>query len=149
MEPKQGCFIGHRDSIGLEDQIYAALENLIAKGVTAFLSGGMGNFDKTCEKIAKELGAQIYYIPYHRSRIKNEDYDWYDLIHCPFPDRPYRKSDIPKRNQWLVDNSDVCLCHVYREGGAMSTLKYAQKQGREIVLLPPGENRDETRIHIK
>lgn len=47
-------FIGHRDVIGIEKEIYRKVKNLICNGITDFYSGGMGNFDKMCES-AKNL----------------------------------------------------------------------------------------------
>ena len=46
------------------------------------------------------------------------------------------KRAIPARNRWLVDNSDYLIAMVWRDfGGAYTTLRYAQKQGKKIILL--------------
>ena len=41
--------IGHRDYNGSASDILEVINNLIKEGVTEFLSGGMSNFDKSCE----------------------------------------------------------------------------------------------------
>jgi len=130
------CFIGHRDSVGIEGEIYALIERLIKMGVTDFYSGGMGNFDKMCEKAAKALGGRILFVPYNKSRIKEEDKRWYDYIICPFGEKFYTKFDIPNRNKWLVDNCDICLCYVHKNGGAKHTFDYAVKNDKKIINIP-------------
>ena len=129
------CFIGHRDSVGIEEEIYTQIAKLIKMGVTEFYSGGMGNFDKMCEKAVKELGGKIVFVPYNKSRIKEEDKSWYDSIICPFGEKFYSKFDIPNRNKWLVDNCDICLCYVHRNGCAKRTYDYAVKNDKQIIAI--------------
>lgn len=129
------CFVGHRDSVGIEEKIYTAIKKLIANDVTDFYSGGMGNFDKQCERIVKELGGKIIFIPYNMKCIKKEDKLWYDAIICPFGNKPYAKFDIPNRNRWLVDQSDIILSYVYRKSGAKTTLDYAIQMHKKILSL--------------
>jgi len=53
--------------------------------------------------------------------------------------RERSKNCILKRNRYLVDHA-ACLLAVYngeRRGGTAMTVRYAQKQGREIILLNP------------
>lgn len=128
-------FIGHRDSIGLEEKIYPILKKLIEHGVTEFYSGGMGEFDKTCERVVKELNGELIFIPYNKNQIKEKDKVWYNNIFCPFGEKAYARYDIPKRNEWLVQNCDIFLCHVYKEGGARKTYDYAVKCGKQIINL--------------
>ena len=126
------CFIGHRDSKDIEEEVYEEVNKLINWGVDVFYSGGMGNFDKMCEKIVKELGGKIVFVPYNVSRIKESDKLWYDEIICPFGCKKYSDYDIPLRNRWLVDNCEICLCNVYKSGGAERTYNYAIKKRKHI-----------------
>ena len=51
--------------------------------------------------------------------------------------REYSKGCMLKRNRYLVDHAD-CLLAVYngeRRGGTAMTVRYAQMQGREIIIL--------------
>ena len=125
------CFIGHRDGSGMEQIIKNYIEKLIKIGVTDFYSGGMGNFDKECEKQAKKAGGKIVFVPYNKSRIKFSDEFWYDEIICPSGDKEYSKFDIPNRNKWLVDSTDICLCYVYKDGVAKRTFDYAVKKNKK------------------
>ena len=57
------------------------------------------------------------------------------LIPAELADIHYKRA-IPARNRWLVDNSDYLIAMVWRDfGGAYTTLRYAQKQGKKIILL--------------
>lgn len=85
---KRCVFIGHRDYIAIENDVYLAIKKLIDKGVSEFYSGGMGNFDKLCEKAAKQLGGKIIFIPYNVRQIKENDRIWYNNIICPFGEKP-------------------------------------------------------------
>ena len=128
-------FIGHRDSIGLDTIIYEKVLNLIKAGVFEFYSGGMGNFDKSCEVAVKKAGGKLIYIPYNISLIKERDKIWYDDIICPFGKKKYSKFDIPNRNKWLVDNCDIFLCYVHKPGGAEKTYRYAIEKGKRIINI--------------
>jgi len=132
---KKCCFIGHRDIIGIEMQVYTEIKLLMQSGITQFYSGGMGNFDKMCKKSVKELGGKIVFVPYNLKQVKEKDRTWYNKIVCPFGTKAYSKFDIPNRNKWLVENCDIFLCYVYKEGGAKHTLDYAIKKNREIINL--------------
>ncbi len=53
--------------------------------------------------------------------------------------REYSKDCMLKRNRYLVDHAS-CLLAVYngeRRGGTAMTVRYAQKMGREIIVLNP------------
>lgn len=132
---KKCMFIGHRDSNGIEEKIYSVIKKLINNGITEFYSGGMGNFDKMCERIAKELGGRITFIPYNIKQIKQDDRLWYNDIICPFGEKSYSKFDIPNRNKWMVEACDICICYVYKNGGAKHTLDYAIKKNKNIIDL--------------
>jgi len=61
----------------------------------------------------------------------------------------YDKDCMLKRNRYLVDHA-ACLLAVYngeRRGGTAMTVRYAQKLGREIIILNP--HRTETEHFIK
>jgi len=75
-------------------------------------------------------------LPY---RVKDIEYyeKYYDDIIFPLDTNTHPKSAITKRNQWMIDNSDLIISYVEpnRKGGALAALKYAQKQGKEIINL--------------
>ncbi len=85
--------------------------------------------------ISIKLGGKIIFVPYNIKQVKEYDKLWYDDIICPFGEKAYSKFDIPNRNKWLVDTCDICLCYVYKDGGAKHTLDYAVKKNKQIINL--------------
>jgi hypothetical protein len=71
--------------------------------------------------------------------MKDDPYyeKFYDEIWYPIDSKTHPKAAITKRNQWMIDNADLLVAYVEpdRKGGALTTLKYAQKQGVEIINL--------------
>ena len=71
--------------------------------------------------------------------MKDDPYyeKFYDEIWYPIDSKTHPKSAITKRNQWMIDNADLLIAYVEegRNGGAMTTLKYAEKKGIEIINL--------------
>lgn len=132
---KKASFIGHRDIIGIESEIYSEILKMKAAGIEEFYSGGMGNFDKMCECAVRKAGGKLIYVPYNKSRIKPADFEWYDEIICPIEGDRYSKYDIPERNNWLVRNCDVFLCYIYRNGGAMKTYNKAKNHNKILINL--------------
>lgn len=83
------CFIGHKDAVGVEKEIYSEIKKLVNSGVSEFMSGDMGNFDKMCENTVKKLDGKIVFIPYNINQIKEKDRLFYDEIICPFGNKSY------------------------------------------------------------
>ena len=55
-------FIGHNECYGVtSEQIKEAIVSLIDKGVTEFLSGGQGGFDRLCGRCVYELKQLPHY----------------------------------------------------------------------------------------
>ena len=53
-------FIGHNECYGVtSEQIKEAIVSLIDKGVTEFLSGGQGGFDRLCGRCVYELKKEV------------------------------------------------------------------------------------------
>lgn len=129
------CFVGHRDIVGIKDLIYSEIKRLIKFGVNEFYSGGMGNFDRMCEMVTRDLGGKLIFVPYNIKQIKEKDKLWYDDIICPNIHKSYSKYDIPNRNKWMVNNCDIILCCVYKEGGAKNTFDYAVGKNKLIVNI--------------
>lgn len=56
-------FIGHNECYGVtSEQIKEAIVSLIDKGVTEFLSGGQGGFDRLCGRCVYELKKEYPHI---------------------------------------------------------------------------------------
>jgi len=137
---KTATFIGHSECFGIEkESVCTSVEELIQKGVETFLSGGMGDFDWFCARTVYELKKKypriknILVIPYLTFNIRNKEI--FDEIVYPMGFEKYHfKAAIPKRNRFLVDNSQYAVCYIkHGWGGAAQTYEYAKKQGLSII----------------
>jgi len=68
---------------------------------------------------------------------KKDKSPMYDYSIYPELEMYYPKQRIIKRNEWMVDNCDVLVCHIIDElgSGAYRTLKYAQKKSKRIIRV--------------
>ena len=112
------CFIGHSECYGLSsERVRTAIEDLIDRGVTDFLCGGMGNFDWMCAGITHELKQKHPHvrcdlvIPYLTFRVLEPKY-FDDIVYPQGFERYHFKAAIVARNRYLVDQSAYALCYV-------------------------------------
>lgn len=147
-------FAGHREvfQAGIDADIHRAVEDLLKTDtVFRFYTGGMGEFDSKCAAAVRaakrthpELDIRVILaLPYMSNRVNTEKlyYEYlYDEIFIPEElAGVHYKAAIGKRNRLIVEMSDWLICFVYRDfGGAATTLRYAQKQGKQIINLAEG-----------
>lgn len=137
-------FCGHRNISQAESQrltslLYTELEKLIKDGADTFLLGGYGDFDLLCAQTVKRLKEKYpdiistLVIPYI-----DRDYnkDLYDDSEYPPLEKVPKKFAILKRNEYMVQKSDVVITYVvFSWGGAYETLQYAKRKKKFIVNL--------------
>lgn len=144
-------FAGHREvyQSGIDAKIEEAINGLLQTDHKfVFFTGGMGNFDDKCASAVRsakrrypDLNISLALVlPYmsNRLNIDKEYYEYlYDEIIIPAElDNVHYKAAIKKRNRWMVDQADHVIAYVYREfGGALETVKYAQRQGKPVINL--------------
>ena len=148
VETYRVSFIGHRqiyETRQLEDAIEKIACGLILqKDYVEFYLGRNGDFDISAASAVKRAqrksgmknSSLILVLPYHS---KHEEFyeKFYDEICMPIDKKTHFKRAITKRNEWIVDNSDLLIAYVESEGGgAYRTLKYAEQAGIEIINLP-------------
>lgn len=141
-------FLGHRDYISnkeIESKLYDKLEHLVNIGADTFYCGGYGNFDKLCAKLIKELKVKYPHIksylitPYIDERTQNKlkkirEIRLYDDIIYPSLENVPPRFAISKRNEWVINNSDVVIAYVIRSwGGVSKTLRYAINKKKKIM----------------
>ena len=143
-------FAGHREVFGsCTQKIENALETLIENEDTLYCYvGGMGEFDGFSAAAVRNLKRKYpnkeirltLVLPYMQQKL-NEYKEYYEtsfddiLIPAELAEIHYKRA-IPARNRWLVDHSDYLIAMIWRDfGGAYTTLRYAQKQGKKIILL--------------
>jgi len=135
-------FCGHgkiKYDIDAEKKLLFVIEDLIIKGATEFLFGGYGNFDILCAKVVKNLKNKYPYIKltlviaYLNRKYNLDFYD--ETVYPPIENTPLRFA-ILKRNQWMVQNSQILIAYVQNDwGGAAKTLQYAKKNKKKIINL--------------
>ena len=136
-------FFGHSDCFQLDEGVLRrTIEDLIAQGVDTFYVGNNGNFDRavfSCFMKLKDIYPHISfavvlaYLPIQKSE--------YDLYHgySMYPEGiefgPPRFA-IDRRNRWMIEKADYCLCFVnHTWGGAY---KYAKQAKKKLTVINLG-----------
>jgi len=149
---KTCCFTGHRnlpqDKIEkIVLNLNREIENLIAQGVTDFISGGALGFDQVAASLIiakKEMGKKIRII--FALPCKNQDELWTDaqkrLYHgilaeadeVIYVSEEYTNGCMKKRNHYMVDHSAYCICALLRPmSGTDQTVRDAMK--KELMVI--------------
>ena len=133
-------FFGHRECYGLDA---AALENAILKlihqGIDTFYVGNQGSFDRLCYHCLKQLrksypNIQICVVLAYLPTKSADDADLEDAIYPEI--EGYPKFAIERRNRWMIDQSDYCICYInHTWGGAYKFVRIAKNQGLQILNL--------------
>ena len=142
------AFIGHRvisNILQIENELEKIVKELMrSHSFVEFYVGRNGDFDISAASVIKRVRKScdanncelILVLPYAN---KDECYfeQYYDNIYYPLAPKTYYKKAILKRNEWLVDNSDLLIAYVEsdRVGGAMKTLHYAVKTNTYVINL--------------
>ena len=151
-------FFGHRiieDFNRVEKKAETFIRDLILqKEYVEFLVGRGGDFDQIVSSAVKRFQRRIradnsslvWILPYPTAELRNYEESfsaYYDEIEiCDAAQNSYPKRAYQIRNRQMVDRSDlVVFCVEHNSGGAYQTMRYAQKQGKQIINLAeqPGE----------
>lgn len=134
-------FCGHRD-VSQPDAVRAWLtdcvEALIQEGCTNFYLGGYGAFDNMAASVVWKFKEKypgicsVLVIPYLNRKVNISHYDM--TTYPPLENVPKRYA-ISRRNQWMIQAADVVVAYVRHSwGGAATTLEYAEKKKKRIIL---------------
>ncbi len=135
-------FIGHNECYGVTaKEVENAIIDLVNKGVTTFLSGGQGGFDRLCagcvHRLKKQYPQILNYlvIPYLTFTIFDKNI--FDAVIFPEGFEKYHfKVAIPARNRYMVDNAAYAICYVnHGWGGAAKTYERAIKKKLNVLNL--------------
>lgn len=141
-------FCGHSQVIFTNEE-KSLLRNILVDEInknptSKFYLGGYGDFDGFCLRTLKDLKADfpeielIFITPYldkNYSKLEFAKNHYDDVIFPPLESVP-RKFAILKRNEWMVNESDLVIAYVmYSWGGATKTLKYAKRKKKTIINL--------------
>ena len=135
-------FCGHREVWEAErvrDWLSQNVESLILRGADKFYLGGYGAFDRMAASVVREQKRKypdivsVLVLAYLDRKADSGGYDY--TTYPPLESVP-RRYAIPRRNQWMVRESDVLVaCVLHDWGGAAATLEYARRRKKEIIRL--------------
>lgn len=141
-------FIGHREVEHfreVEEQLERIVVELIkTKEYVEFYVGRNGEFDLMVASVIKRSqrdygyanSSLILVIPYPIANLEDME-KYYDEVMYPVElYKVHYKAAITKRNEWMVDHSDLLIAYVVRDmGGAYDCLIKAEKSGVRIQRI--------------
>ena len=144
MEGKSCFFIGHREA---SEEIYPALyvaveQHILEYGVTEFIVGQYGRFDRLAASAVKE--AKRFYpevkltllLPYHPAERPIPTPDGFDgTFYPPGMESVPRKVAIVRANHYVVDHVDYLIAYAWHPASnAWELVEYARKKLRTLCL---------------
>lgn len=148
------CFSGHRSILDedfpkIEFLLFQETERLIQGGVDHFITGGALGFDTLAALTVIELRREYPQIALELALpCKNQCRRWskenvlqYQNIlsladKVVFLAEHYYRGCMQKRNRYMVDNSDYCICYCIRHTGSTAyTVRYAEQQNKTVINL--------------
>lgn len=116
-----------------------AIEDLIRKGVYTFYVGNQRQFDSAVYACLKQLRNRhphirvcvvLAYLP-----TKKNEYD--NLADTMYPEiEGHPQYAIERRNCWMIDHSDYCICYInHTWGGAYKFAQLAKRRGKTVLNL--------------
>ena len=140
-------FFGHRDCYELDDAVLQnAIEILINNGIDTFYIGNNGRFDdmafsclSSLQKTHKNISFSVVLAYLPTKETQDVEYYAYSLYPEEVEAAP-RKFAIERRNAWMLDRSDYCICYVNRTwGGAYKFAHRAKCRGLNVINLGHAE----------
>ena len=142
---KACCGFGHRQVFeNITDKLDNAISYAADQGCKIFYTGAMGDFDSLFSSAVRKAKTNypdiklICVKPYMTKDINENGeylYSLYDDIIIPteLADVHY-KAAITKRNQWIIQKSEIVIIYSTRNyGGAYKAMKYAKKNNKTII----------------
>ena len=144
-------FIGH-SSLTDRDAVYSQVKNVMNENITKedkvlFYCVGYGEFDRLCAEVCREFKKThsacelIYISPYFTMSYQEKmkymtDMGLYDSTVYPPLENTHPKIAIIKRNEWMVNESDLIIAYVrHTYGGAYKTYSYALRKNKRIINI--------------
>jgi len=145
-------FFGHRyidDHVRTRDKLYNCIYTLLKEyPYIEFMVGRNGEFDILAASVIRQLNKEYrsdnnyltLVLPYPTKEYLdntdsfNEYYD--DVVISLAASRVHPKIAIIKRNEEMIDRSEIIICYVLeKKGGAYNAMKYAKKKNKVIINL--------------
>lgn len=141
------CGFGHREVFeNISERISSAVRTAAEQGCEIFYTGAMGRFDEMFSTEVRAIKKNfpniklICVMPYMTNKINTQGdylYTLYDDILVPteLADVHY-KAAITKRNQWIIQRSELVIVYTRRNfGGAYNAKRYAERMKKEIITI--------------
>ncbi len=154
MRSKTCCFTGHRQippdkRTEIADRLEHIIVNLYQRGVRYYGAGGALGFDTLAAQTIIRLrescpGMKLILVLPCLTQTRGwrpEDVTEYERIKAQadkvvYMAQQYTIGCMHKRNRHLVDHSSICVCYLTEDsGGTAYTVRYAKKQGLEIINI--------------
>ena len=147
------AFFGHR-YIDNPPRVEELLEEQIRKLIdeneyVEFLVGRNGDFDRCVSSAVRRVrknyrddnSSLVLVLPYLTAEyLNNEQYfhDYYTDVEISYEaSKAHPKSAIQIRNREMVDRANLVICYIEENrGGALKTVQYAIRKGKDIIKLP-------------
>ncbi len=155
---KTCSFTGHRTipdgmSEYLIKRIMDEVNYLYSLGIKTFLAGGAIGFDTLaakavlkCREVHDDIRLIIVIPCRDQARSwKQPDIDTYERIkklanEVIYLSEHYYKGCMHRRNRYLIENSETCICYLTQgSGGTAYTVKYAKDKGLTVFNLAQRE----------
>ena len=145
MDTKSCFFIGHREaSEEIFSALYAAVEqHILEYGVTEFIVGHYGGFDRLAASAVKE--AKSFYpevrltllVPYHPAERPIPTPDGFDGTFYPLGmESVPAKVAIVRANRYVVDSVDYLIAYVWHPASnAWKLVEYAKRRKKKGGLF--------------
>ena len=145
MDTKSCFFIGHREaSEEIYPALYAAVEqHIVEYGVTEFIVGHYGGFDRLAASAVKE--AKRFYpevkltllLPYHPAERPIPTPDGFDgTFYPPGMESVPRKIAIVRANRYVVDHVDYLIAYArHPASNARELVEYARSQKQKVPIF--------------
>lgn len=144
-------FLGHRN-INNKEKIKQLVEKAVKENIPEndellFYCGGYGDYDELCASVCRNIKKTLptskiifitpYISPSQQQKIKylleTKLYD--EVIYPPIENTPQRFA-ISKRNEWIVERSDLIIAYIEHSfGGAYKTFLTAKRKNKKIISI--------------
>ena len=144
---KSCFFIGHREA---SSEVLPALREAVERhiveyGVTEFIVGNYGGFDRMAAKAvieAKTRHPQItltLLLPYHPAERPIDPPPGFDgSFYPPNMEKVPRRFAISKANRYMVDHTDYLIAYAWHPASnARNLVEYAQKKNMICISIVP------------
>lgn len=145
----RACFCGHCGAYdsksGIQQKIENAVMALCKEGVKEFFCALYSEYDYACQNAVlnfqlKEPDVKLVWVMAKNKPTKQEQDEFIkehniELVYPPIESNTHSLS-VLKRNQWMVDHSDIVMACASQElVNNSKTLLYAKSQHKQIITI--------------